>query len=120
MNFELFHPLDDVLSLRFLPAMTCRLAFGSIERELLSLPAHLGGLGVIIPTVHFSSSFLSLSHVAADHLLRKCISRSLDVYQQMYQFDLWVSRRSDLSAQADLLCDQLSPYLCCAFEAVSE
>ena len=28
---ELFHPLDNVLSLRFLPAMTGRPAFGSIE-----------------------------------------------------------------------------------------
>ena len=122
---ELFHPLDDVLSLRFLPAMTSRPTFGSIEQELLSLPARLGGLGVIIPTVHFSSSFLSSSRVAAplvDHLLRKCTSCSLDVYQQMYQckLDLRVSRRNDLSAQADLLCDKLSPQLQHAFEAASE
>ena len=122
---ELFHPLDDVLSLRFLPAMTGRPAFGSIERELLSLPARLGGLGVIIPTVHFSSSFLSSSHVVAplvDHLSRKCTSCSLDVYQHMYQckLDLWVPRRNDLSAQTDLLCDQLSPQLRHAFEAASE
>ena len=122
---ELFHPLDDVLSLRFLIAMTDRPEFGSIERELLSLPARLGELGVIIPTVHFSSSFLSSSHVAAplvDHLLRKCTSCSLDVYQQMYQYKLAlrVSRRNDLSAQADLLCDKLSPQLRCAFEAASE
>ena len=62
---ELFHPLDDVLSLRFLPAMTGRPAFGSIERELLLLSARLGGLGVIIPIVHFSSSILSSSCVSA-------------------------------------------------------
>ena len=47
------------------------------------------------------------------------LSCSLDVYQQMYQckLDLRVSRRNDLSAQADLLCDQLSPQLLRAFEA---
>ena len=105
--------------------MTGQPAFGSIERELLSLPAYLGGLSVIIPTVHFSSSFLSSSHVAAplvDHLLRKCTSCSLDVYQQMYQckLDLRVSCQNDLCAQADLLCDQLSPQLRRAFEAASE
>jgi len=44
MTSELFLPLDEVLSLRFLPALTSRPAFGSIERELLSLPACLGGL----------------------------------------------------------------------------
>ena len=68
---------------------------------------------------------MSSNHAAAplvDHLLRKCTTCSLDVYQQMYQckLDLWVSCRSDLSAQADLLCDQFSPHLCRAFEAASE
>ena len=40
----------------------------------------------------------------------------------MYQckLDLRVSRRNDLTAQADLLCDQLSPQLRRAFEAASE
>ena len=57
---ELFVLLDNVLSFCFLPAMTGLPAFGPIERELLLLPAHLGGLGVIIPTVYFSSSFFVL------------------------------------------------------------
>jgi len=73
----------------------------------------------------FSSSFLSLNHVAAplvDHLVRKCTNCSLDVYQQMYQckLDLGISRRSDLSAQAGLLCNQLSPHLRRAYDAASE
>jgi len=105
--------------------MTSQLPFGSIERELLSLPVRLGGLGVIVPSVHFSSSFLFLSRVTAplvDHLLRKDTSCSLDVYQQMYRckLDLRVSRCSDLSAQAGLLCDRLSPHLRHAFDAASE
>ena len=72
----------------FLPAQTCQLVFGSVERELLSLPTHHGGLGAIVLTVHFSASFLSSSHIAApliDHLLRHCMSCGLDIYQQMYQ-----------------------------------
>jgi len=46
----------------------------------------------------------------------------LDVYQQMYRcrLDLRVSHRSDLSAQAGLLCDWLSPHLRRAFDATSE
>jgi len=125
MTSEFFHPLDDVLNLRFLPAMTSQLPFSSIERELLSLPACLGGMGVIVPSVHFSSSFLSSSLVTAplvDHLLRKDTSCSLDVYQQMYQcrLDLRVSCHSDLSAQAGFLCDWLSPHLRHAFDAASE
>ena len=52
---ELFHPLDDVVSLHFLPAVTGWQAFGSVERELLSLPVHLGSLGVVVPSIfhHF-------------------------------------------------------------------
>jgi len=40
----------------------------------------------------------------------------------MYQckLDLRISRRSDLSAQAGLLCDQLSPHFCRAYDAASE
>jgi len=71
-----FWLLDDVLSLHFLPALTGQPAFGPIEWELLSLPACHGGLDVIVPTLHFSASFSSSSHIAAliiDHLLRQCI-----------------------------------------------
>jgi len=56
--------------------MISLLPFSSIERELLSL---LGGLGVVVPSVHFFSSFLSSSRVTAplvDHLLRKDTSFS--------------------------------------------
>ena len=58
MATEFFYPLDDVLSLHLLPAMTGQPASGPTERELLSLPARLGGLGVIVPTAHFSSLIL--------------------------------------------------------------
>ena len=39
-------------------ALTDWSAFGSPERELLSLPACLGELGINIPSVHFSSFFV--------------------------------------------------------------
>jgi len=125
MSDDLYCPLDEVLSLRFLPALTGQPAFGPTEREILSLPARLGGLGVIVPSIHFSSSFSASSHVAVpliDHLLRQCFSCSLDVYQQMFQCkrELRISRRSDLSAQADLLFEHLSPHLKRVFEADSE
>jgi len=54
---DLYCPLDEVLSLRFLPALTGHPAFGPTERELLSLPARLGGLGVVIPSIYFFHHF---------------------------------------------------------------
>ena len=124
-SYELYSPLDEVLALRFLPVLTGQPAFGSAERGLLSLPACLGGLGVFAPTVHFSSSFSSSSCIAApliDHLLRQCTSCSLDIHQQMFQckHELRASCCSDLSTQASLLYDHLSPQLQRAFDAASE
>ena len=52
---ESFQHLDEVLGVCLLPAITGKPAFGPLERELLSLPARLGGLGIIVPSTHFSS-----------------------------------------------------------------
>jgi len=54
MTSELFHPLDDILSL---PAMTSQLPFSFIEHELLSLPARLGGLGSLFHLFTFPHLF---------------------------------------------------------------
>jgi len=70
MSAEFFYPLDDVLTLRFLPAQTSQPAFGPIEREIISLPACHEGLGIIVPTVHFSFSFSSSSNIAAPLIAR--------------------------------------------------
>ena len=88
VSLEFFHHLDEVLKARFFPAVTGNPVYGPLERELLSLPAHLGGLGIIIPSTHFSSSFPTSQRITAplvDQLLKQCLSCSLDVYQQMYQ-----------------------------------
>ena len=68
-----------------------------------------GGLGVIIPTAHFPFSFLISSCVEAslvDHLLRQCIT-----CQSTYVPEQRFSCHNDLSAQADLLSEGLTPHL---------
>ena len=52
----LFQPLEDAIRQFFLPAITGRQAMSDTERELLTLPARLGGLGIPIPTMHPPSS----------------------------------------------------------------
>ena len=47
---DLLKPLEDVIRQEFLPALTGRNAFNDEERELLSLPVRLGGLGIIDPS----------------------------------------------------------------------
>ena len=46
---DLFQPLEQVIRHQFLPALTGRLALSDTERELIALPARLGGLGIPDP-----------------------------------------------------------------------
>ena len=46
----LLQPLEDTICLQFLPSLTGRDAPTDAERELLALPARLGGLGLVNPT----------------------------------------------------------------------
>lgn len=45
----LFEPLEQAIRLDFLPALLHR-AVNDLERQLLALPARLGGLGILLPT----------------------------------------------------------------------
>ena len=47
---KLFAPLEKALHQQFIPALTRREPCSQAERELLSLPARLGGLNITIPT----------------------------------------------------------------------
>ena len=47
---DLFQPLEQVIRLQFLLALTGRLALSDTERELIALPACLGGLGIPKPS----------------------------------------------------------------------
>ena len=122
---ELFHPLDDVVSLRFLPAVTGRQAFGSVERDLLSLPARLGGLGSVVPSIHLSS-FYALSQQIAAHLIDKLLQQSpscsLTIYEGMYQskHEVGASCCNDLITFARSFPEYLSFSLRPSFGAASE
>ena len=62
---EFFQPLEDAIRLKFLPSLTGREVSNETERELLALPARLGGLGISIPTTVVSRQFASSSLVTA-------------------------------------------------------
>ncbi len=56
---SLLQPLEDVVRQQFLPALTGRVQPGDAERDLLALPARLGGLGIANPTTGTSDSYES-------------------------------------------------------------
>ena len=49
-NKDSLNQLEAALRHKFLPALTGRQAFSDVEREVLSLPARIGGIGVIDPS----------------------------------------------------------------------
>ena len=50
-------PLEDIISTRLIPALSGRQAPNNLERNLLSLPARLGGIGLTNPTEVSTSEF---------------------------------------------------------------
>ena len=50
-NEDMWKSLEETLQHSFLPALTGRSAFSDGERDLLSLPAKLGGIGIANPTI---------------------------------------------------------------------
>ena len=46
---DLFSPLEQTIRVYLLPTLTGKCAFSDVERQLISLPSRLGGLGIINP-----------------------------------------------------------------------
>ena len=72
---DLLQPLEEVIRHQFLPALTGRQAFSDAERELIALPAHLGGLGIPIPARSANQQHESCAQATAP-LVDLIISRS--------------------------------------------
>ena len=53
-------PLKDTICRQFLPALTGRDSPSDVEGELLALPAHHGGLGLVNPTAMEEKHTISL------------------------------------------------------------
>ena len=64
----LLQPLEDAIRLNFIPALTGRPAPSNIERDLLSLPTKLGGLGLISPV-----SSADIEHSSSLHLTSQLV-----------------------------------------------
>ena len=56
----LLQPLEDCNRQDFLPALNGQSSFSDLERELLALPARLGGLGLVNPTTLSAERTFSL------------------------------------------------------------
>ena len=80
----LFRPLKDAIYLKLLPSFTghsCSSFTGhSCERELLSLPCRLSGLGIVNPTIIADSQFdasIKITNPLKDLIMKQSLTAQL-------------------------------------------
>ena len=62
---QLLQPLEDAIRQLLLPAITGKSDISDLERNLIALPAHLGGLGIPNPTATSPTEHKALLQVTA-------------------------------------------------------
>ena len=62
---HLLQPLENVIQLRLIPAISGRPPCSTVERELLALPTKMGGLGLSNPTINADLEFEASKKVTA-------------------------------------------------------
>ena len=82
---NLLQQLEDTLQQKFIPALTGKSAPSDLERQLLSLPARLGGIGVANPIVRCNMEYNAsqeLCRPLVDHILQGYLSYPSAVIQE--------------------------------------
>ena len=62
---DLLDPVEKAIRHKLLPALTGRSAVSDLERELFSLPVHLGGLNIANPSKNAASQHNASTRISA-------------------------------------------------------
>ena len=93
---DLFKPLEDTIRHRFIPALTGRCALSDIERDLLSLPTCLGGLGISNPSAVSDPHYLTSKLITAP-LVSLIIQESSEICIRPFVIRNWLSPKPNLT-----------------------
>ncbi len=107
----LLQPLENITRIKLLPALSGRVAPNDSERDLLALPARLGGIGVINPTTTLSDSAYSASKQISAPLYNLILNGSLDYTQFTAKLEVKKRKRELNATSADQLKSNLPPNL---------
>ena len=120
---HLLQSLENVIQKSFLPALTGRNAPSTEERDLLALPARLGGLGIINPTTleqEYVHSTL-ISRPLSDLIITQQTELGdAPLTQQQAKSTVRIERKKEQSANANETIGKLSDNLRRATELASE
>ena len=119
----LLQPLEECIRQDFLPALTGQSSFSDLERELLALPARLGGMGLVNPTTLSTEHTFSLRLTApltTIIVLQKGDTGDARQQQQSIKSSLCAERRNQQEDAAAKLKARLPQHLQRAAELASE
>ena len=122
---HLLTPLDTVLRMDLLPALTGRPPPNDLECDLFALPARLGGLGIRIPSRNADrelQSSLLITSPLMDHILKQDKEYGSDIIADQLQNKSIISKRNkDRSIEeADILYSHLPDQLQRAVDLAKE
>ena len=97
---HLLHPLEDIIRMKLIPMLTNRAPPDNVERNLLVLPARLGGIAVANPATNTESIFSASTRILES--LKDAILAKFPVYS----YDMWASQIAARSKVHKLRCQQ--------------
>ena len=100
-------PLEDMIRQKFLPALTGQNQFGNEVRDLLALPARVGGLGLISPIQEAVSQFRTSVKVTTP-LVKQILHQSKEYPSEAVQELLEIKNEIRQDKQRDLAHMELS------------
>ena len=105
---ELLKPLEEVIALKFIPALVGR-AVSVEERALLALPIRLDGLGIVDPQTVSGSEFAALEKVTSS-LMARILQHELSFdggvldAQRLAKSEIVLSKRRAQEEKAESVC----------------
>ena len=122
---NLLQPLEDAIRLHFLPKLTGQNPFNDTERELMALPARLGGLGISNPVDQAPSQHrtsIAVTTPLVDLILQQAtvIPAEVTIIQNQAKAAAHKDRRQAQSTLATDLCTRLPSSLQRAVESSKE
>ena len=121
----MLEPLEDVIRQKLLPALTGQNAFGDTMRDLMALPARLGGIGVFNPsrrsTSHYRNS-QAITTPLTDLIIQQSTvcSPEIERAQTVARRHAHNVKRQHEKREAEELIDRLPPDLQRAMQVSSE
>ena len=113
---NLLYPVEEAIRHSFLPALTGRTGLNDMERNLLELPARLGGLGMMNPTRsatihHCNSRKIAAPLTTAILKKEKAFSEDINSEHLVIKQRVKTERRRLLAGEASRLHEVLPPKL---------